>query len=1013
MTNIPADESLRTFATWLKGLAVSVPSNCSNNAVVLARSVGEDSSEYYSIEPKNFAEFTRRYAVLLQQLRVAMRHGWRPTEPLFTANLIMQKETQVIVCLRNIGQCPNLSAFDFATVIQKIMSSLPMDYKLGTYRFYVMKRRLSATTWDIAVFTPDITLPVSIYADFETKFRSAYQSSVKNGTVVLGYNNHSRCVSRWAPGSIRLDVGRVSEPFLMYGNYFVSTVSAVGADAEINELENLMDVPAPTEHRYIRNEVPPIAYFELALQADENVGDNATTLCARNHLMDCDVLFLFLFHNFRVVDTKVTPFGPDNIFASCTKNTKVVPGYEVFLPLLGDYRFSLDDGNFFWAAQVAVSLLNSGLDWLGICAVMKRRNPDLDEYMLKKYIDSNYLKPAVKIRSRTWLTIAHMAMIDNRSEFYKILGEIIWTILYKIEDKTDDIYVMEACAYRLLWNYFVTAQGEGRMKTYKIYKITDTHLELEQRGEMIISNLIMDSATGGVLNSMLLTYKSKLRDCIQSGNPDEKALSEKLNKTSDLFKTFQARINKNRMIGADIASKMADIQANPMAMDVDPHLTATENCLLELCVAGNNQIVLPRVCMVQDYITRRMKGRFDKSVIRMSEPKYHMVINYLNLLYENRAVREWVLSYYAYMFYGRNKIKGALFAIGPSNSGKTAIHTVLREVFGGYGGILPAKIMASLDADTDKPQPALKAATGSRVAHIDEPSGVISNELFKSRTGEEACINQRTLYGTPSSDPITYSMIFTMNNEPEFTNCNDGAILTRTYVIRHATTFYHAGDAGLPKQQAERVRLRRFQVDSHFQGNMLGAADVLLTMMVLRSGGYYDNRTDPTCDENPNTDTFEKISLATLTQGGHRRDPHMRRIEFPPQLMVKWRNEVLRLDPLYCFVKENTIIDASGTLPVAEAYDTYCARRRGAKPVERTFVENVSKLLNKQPVTVGLKRVWPGVRLRLETDPTDDIQIDTGLDDVCYTGSPVQSAGGSPVTSRPVSPQQADFDFAE
>ena len=713
-----------------------------------------------------------------------------------------------------------------------------------------------------------------------------------------------------------------------------------------------------------------------------------------NYFLEMDFLFLLFLKSYKRFSlpraTKI-PSCNYNLFSSCNSQTYKSFDPNAFLPLLSKKRFSMDENNFLYLAEVAVALFNceqydpeaEERTWDEVYKKMSIYTArfallDINRELLHKYIMNNYATVQNKLGSRSILTLAWYARDDSPNDFYKILGEIVWSQLFQITSEKADSIAAEACAIRLCLDFVVMSQETGKAggEDLLLYRMENHVLKKDLGHFNRIANEISNKDSG-ILYRMFGQYLQRLDEIKKTEQIATGDVISQRYKAAELLKkgiyeTMSKQENFSKSIIKHLYRMRLAHQGTKMKFDSDPFLFGCKNCVLQVVLIGENKRIIARAGAIEDHVTIQANVAYRPELLKTKE--YKIMMKYLEIMIPQREVRNWLISHMAERLYGRNT-KAALFIVGPPDAGKTTLFSLFnKDILGEYGGTAPNKLFADQDLGTSKPTPSLADAVNKRDVMIEELSGIINSEAYKNTNGgPSAQWTGRTLYEKGGASPITYHFTITMNSNPKFSSI-ESAVLVRTYIIQLTAHYISETDPNYPKTEEERLRKRIYPIDSQIEMKLAGLKEVFFAIIVSGFGGMYDSCTSDKEAENkpclPNS-----TDLMSLAEGKFY-PAHFKPLRDIPPLMRAWRRMIVDGDDFAIFVHGNICAgDASSRLYRRDILGLYVANKTNGKFMGAAdFDKKMTDALDTMIVISDHDAYWPGWTLKTFSDQQAEVE---------------------------------------
>lgn len=229
------------------------------------------------------------------------------------------------------------------------------------------------------------------------------------------------------------------------------------------------------------------------------------------------------------------------------------------------------------------------------------------------------------------------------------------------------------------------------------------------------------------------------------------------------------------------------------------------------------------------YSTGLFYSPFHKEDMEIAE-----VNDFLEKVYPNKNIREYMLDFLCSCLKGGNIHKIFMILSGEGNNAKSVTVKLLENVFGEYCIKFPTELFTKRANGTSGPRPELSRARGRRIAIGQEIS---SGENFnvgviKELTGNDSFFVRDLYVSGEDAKEIKpmFTLIMQCNEPPRFTGSGDTATWNRTRLVPHESTF----DDKAPKNPKRQVKKKHFPCDPNFDKKLPELAPALLYILFNR-----------------------------------------------------------------------------------------------------------------------------------------------------------------------------------
>lgn len=288
----------------------------------------------------------------------------------------------------------------------------------------------------------------------------------------------------------------------------------------------------------------------------------------------------------------------------------------------------------------------------------------------------------------------------------------------------------------------------------------------------------------------LLDYNKK---CSQLGNTDEDR--EKQKKMLKDHKINIELINKSYKSFGDARFIKGVIDFLPEyyykedldeIMDSNRNIFAFDNCVFDLIKNT------PRPIEPDDYISFTCGYNLPTESNKTIRDE---IITFLNSIYDDKDLVEYVLKVYSSCLYGGNRFEEFYQLTGSGGNGKGTLNDLIAKVFGNYYMSFESNLLTKVSNKKDEPMPVLVDAKRKRVLMTTEPEHheKVQVGIIKRLSGNDE-IQARNLNSRYIVKYIPHFKVFIQVNDLLGYSKIDGGLIRRDRIIPHIKRFVKKED---------------------------------------------------------------------------------------------------------------------------------------------------------------------------------------------------------------------------
>ena len=250
------------------------------------------------------------------------------------------------------------------------------------------------------------------------------------------------------------------------------------------------------------------------------------------------------------------------------------------------------------------------------------------------------------------------------------------------------------------------------------------------------------------------------------------------------------------------------------------------------------------------------------------------ITQFLNDMFDDPAVPEYLLRIYATCLYGRNKFEEFYVLTGSGRNGKGVISDLIKNVFGEYYHAIDNSLITKKSDKKDAPCPALVDSRSKRILMATEPESTDSLQvgLIKMLTGgDDVCA--RALYSKDIVKFVAQFKPFLQVNVIPALNKIDKAIMKRLKIIEFPHVYVPADEVSQPYHRVVDPDIKETHCkspawrDEFMLMLMEKWAEVRIMKSLPTPQSVKDRNEEYQCDNNPVMEWLNECYELTRQQG--------------------------------------------------------------------------------------------------------------------------------------------------
>lgn len=427
----------------------------------------------------------------------------------------------------------------------------------------------------------------------------------------------------------------------------------------------------------------------------------------------------------------------------------------------------------------------------------------------------------------TEMTLQYMAMKDNPKKYNDYREKVISQYIQCCVNNPLDEYMAEAFYQCFPFSFMCTNYKSGLWYHYK----DNSWLFCDDTVHII--RMIKDKFTKIIekYHAQLTVQASTMGDGSQKLAIEQQCdLAKKL---INKLRTYNGKMN----LCKELKSTKYYREDFEKTRDTVPYLFAMKNCVVDL--RGGKATI--REGRPEDYITMKSKARWC--------PHYHwnhsavkMVTDYLDQVFPNKSVNDWMRAFLSSRLYKRNSDKIFPMWTGEGDNSKSIFVSLIEKAFYHLSGKGARGMMSKQKNDSNGASPALVSTRGKNIVFFQEPN---ENEPFESATIKEITGSDtmwfRDLFqkGSEVYEIMpTFVPILIANRIPHMPDCQQ-AIWNRVRVIPFESTWVDNVEKYLADHPEKEGKV--FKKDSQFDQKLPKMINALLWVAIMGYENYAKN----------------------------------------------------------------------------------------------------------------------------------------------------------------------------
>ena len=411
-------------------------------------------------------------------------------------------------------------------------------------------------------------------------------------------------------------------------------------------------------------------------------------------------------------------------------------------------------------------------------------------------------------RNMTLGTLKHFAAQDSPEQYRRIVSDQITNIVQQnLEESTN--YDIARMLYVEFNNEFVCSSVSGNT------------------WYQFVHPLWTDMEDGIFLrNYISTTVWERYQSILDVLKADELAAQE--NEDFEEKKRVQSRIKACRKVMRELRSSgtkrsiMNECKDQfydrefAHKLDMDPYIIAFKNGIYDL---NRHEF---REGRPEDFVSKSLTIDYPVDKLE-SDDSVHEVYEFMEKLFPDSDLREYVMDQVSDLFVGGNFQKVVNFWTGDGDNGKSVFQTIIQKLFGKLAikfstTVLTGKRPGPGAANADM----ARAGGGVRVGTAEETESdeMINTGQLKYMTGNDSFYARDLFEKGKDTREVTpmFNLIIICNKLPRMKNA-DNATWNRVRVIPFESTFCRA-DNPAPETYEEQLRQKRFPMDPNFSAKI-------------------------------------------------------------------------------------------------------------------------------------------------------------------------------------------------
>lgn len=413
-------------------------------------------------------------------------------------------------------------------------------------------------------------------------------------------------------------------------------------------------------------------------------------------------------------------------------------------------------------------------------------------------------------RNYTIHTLAMFAREDTPEEYEKWHQEWFKESLDAC-DKIND-YTLGCIFYRYFWLDYVGVHVDDTH--VQLYRFQGTHWDQKGYSCLMDVNNHLQKAIVNHIASITQLFNDDI------GNVQKETLMKKI----DIFNKALNSLQKATFVNNALVQQLrALFPVIKHPLDNNYRLINVSNGILE---ADDRQVFF-RPCLPEDYVTNIVPLEYNHYYTDR-DPIIQEVYGFLDKVFPNRELRDYVLKIFASCLYGRNNDKIMVIMTGKGNNAKSIMKKFLQSAFGPYFADVASTLFTSDRPSASQATPELAKVVNKRIIMGQETKSKakMRANVIKELTGGDT-FSARQLYSTSIVIDPTFHVFHMCNGIPEIDEI-DIAIQNRLRVIPYLSTW----SQNAPEDPEEQWKKLTFKQDKNFDRQIPRLAPGFLWVLV-------------------------------------------------------------------------------------------------------------------------------------------------------------------------------------